>query len=93
MNPCCGLLLTAACPVLPRTRVLQFTSGGIDPWRPGAVLQTLDPTVPALTSAGASHCMDLRQANSNTLASVNATQAVIKAYIREWVYMPQREQH
>lgn len=48
--------------------------------------QTLDETVPALVSAGASHCMDLRQANSNTLATVNATQAIIKAYIRKWVY-------
>lgn len=69
---------------------LQFTSGGVDPWRMGAVLQTLDPTVPALTIPGASHCMDLRQANKNTLASVNATQAIIKAYIRNWVYAPQQ---
>ena len=76
----------------PPTCALQFTSGGVDPWRPGAVLQTLDPTVPALTIKGASHCMDLRQANSNTLASVNATQTIIKAYIRKWVYTPQREQ-
>lgn len=30
--------------------------------------------------------MDLRMARSTTLAAVNATQAVIKAYIREWVY-------
>lgn len=59
--------LLLLCPV-------QFTSGGVDPWRPGAVLQTLDPTVPALTSAGASHCMDLSWADSNMLASVNATQ-------------------
>lgn len=64
----------------------QFSSGGVDPWRPGNVLQTLGDTVPALTSAGASHCMDLDAANSNTLASVNATQALIKAYIRKWVY-------
>ena len=69
---------------------LQFTSGGVDPWRMGAVLQTLDPTVPALTIPGASHCMDLRQANENTLASVNAAQAIIKAYIRNWVYAPQQ---
>jgi hypothetical protein len=74
-------------------RNIIFTSGGVDPWRPGAVLQTLDPTVPALTSAGASHCMDLSWADSNMLASVNATQAIIKAYIREWVYKPQQERH
>ena len=30
--------------------------------------------------------MDLRQAGPKTLAAVNATQAVIKAYIRDWVY-------
>lgn len=85
-------MLTTAGHVLPLIYALQFTTGGIGPWRPGSVLQTLDPTVPALTSAGASHCMDLRQANRNTLASVNATQAIIKAYIRKWVYTPQREQ-
>lgn len=28
---------------------VQFTSGGYDPWRAGTVLQTLSPTVPALT--------------------------------------------
>ncbi len=50
------------------------------------MLQTPGDTVPALTSAGASHCMDLLMASSNTLASVNVTQATIKTYIRKWVY-------
>lgn len=63
----------------------QFTSGGLDPWRPGAVLQPLGPTLPAITTPGASHCQDLRQAKATTLAAVNATQAVIKSYIRRWV--------
>lgn len=60
----------------------------MDPWRPGAVLQPLGPTLPAITTPGASHCMDLRQAKSTTLAAVNATQAAIKSYIRRWVVEP-----
>lgn len=67
------------------TPIPQFTSGGVDPWRPGAQLTSLGPTVPALTIPGASHCMDLRSARNTTLAQVNATQAIIKRYIRRWV--------
>ncbi len=54
-----------------------FSNGDRDPWSAGGVLQTLNPTLPAIKISGACHHEDLRASGPND------TQAIKDARIQE----------
>jgi len=62
-----------------------FSNGDIDPWSGGGVLDTINPTLPALIIKDGAHHYDLRPSSDQDTAEVINVRIVEKQYIKQWL--------
>ncbi|KAF5399758.1 Lysosomal Pro X carboxypeptidase [Paragonimus heterotremus] len=67
------------------TSNIFFANGDLDPWRAGGVLESLSPTVVAMTIHGGAHHLDLRMPDPNDPPSAREVRQAELTNILSWI--------
>ncbi|KAF6773351.1 hypothetical protein AHF37_07784 [Paragonimus kellicotti] len=67
------------------TSNIFFANGDLDPWRAGGVLESLSPTVIAMTIHGGAHHLDLRMPDPNDPPSAREVRQAELTNILSWI--------